>query len=153
MRVLEALQWIRPPLGWLKVNVDGAIYSSANRVSIGGVIRDCNVLFAELWAIHDMLLHSWCLGFRQIELETDNLESVRILKGVSIALSGHSIVASIKELLAFDWEVLVRHIYREQNKVVDWLASMTKSSPIGATHLVDPPEGIHPLLQYDLSLE
>ncbi|KAL4378692.1 hypothetical protein GQ457_02G015700 [Hibiscus cannabinus] len=132
----EVLQWIRPPLSWLKANVDGTVYSSDNRASIDGVMRDsngdcqfefmlnlgcCSIMLAELWAIHDMFLHSWRLGFRRIEIETNNFEAVRILKGFSTALSGHSIVTSIKELLAFDWKVSVQHIYSQ--KFSDWCYS------------------------------
>ncbi|KAK8991934.1 hypothetical protein V6N11_044827 [Hibiscus sabdariffa] len=102
---------------WLKANVDGTAYSSENRVSIEGVLRDsnggwqfgfmrnlgsCPVLLAEIRAIHNMILHSWRLRHRQVELKTDNLETVRILKGTSSALSSHDIVASIQEMLTFE---------------------------------------------------
>ena len=32
--------WVKPPLGWLKCNVDARIFSSQGRYSFGGVIRD-----------------------------------------------------------------------------------------------------------------
>ncbi|KAK8511878.1 hypothetical protein V6N11_050468 [Hibiscus sabdariffa] len=116
-------------------------------------LGSCSILLAKLWANQDMLLHSWRLGFRLVELEIGNFEAVQILKGTSNALSGHNIVASIKEMLVFKWEVSFRYIYREQNKMAACLASMAKSYPIGTTHLVVPPEEIRPLLLYDLSIE
>ncbi|KAK8565474.1 hypothetical protein V6N12_059036 [Hibiscus sabdariffa] len=84
--------------------------------SIGwGVIRDdqgrwiyvyarrfghCLVLMAELWAAHDILLVAWDLGFRQVQMETDNLEVARILQGSSDALVSCSLMDVIFMILA-----------------------------------------------------
>ncbi|KAL4367922.1 hypothetical protein GQ457_05G013710 [Hibiscus cannabinus] len=59
-------------VGWIKVNVDGAVGGNDNRTSIGGVFKDasrawlfefsksigvCSVIVAELWTTHDAFMH------------------------------------------------------------------------------------------------
>ncbi|KAL4386195.1 hypothetical protein GQ457_09G008270 [Hibiscus cannabinus] len=94
---------------------------------------------AELWAIHDALSHAWSLGFRCVELETDNLEASRIMTGVSGALVDNSLVIAIRNLLSFNWEVEVHHIGRSANGVADSLARMYRGAPIGIATFAEPP--------------
>ncbi|KAK8631058.1 hypothetical protein V6N13_079822 [Hibiscus sabdariffa] len=65
-------------------------------------IGRCNVLLAELWVIHDGLLHAWSRSFCRIEIESDNLEDVRIVTSVSTALRESGLVLSIKRWLCKD---------------------------------------------------
>ncbi|KAK8486727.1 hypothetical protein V6N12_041723 [Hibiscus sabdariffa] len=103
----------------------------------GGVLRDdsgawisgyarsvgrCDALLAELWAIHDGLLLAWDLGFRLVELESDNLEAVRIACAQSNVLSTSALVGAIASLIGREWKVEVRHITRDSNGVADKLA-------------------------------
>ncbi|KAL4312018.1 hypothetical protein GQ457_01G052780 [Hibiscus cannabinus] len=94
---------------------------------------------AELWAIHDALSHAWSLGFRCMELETNNLEASRIMTGVSGALVDNSLVIVIRNLLSFNWGVKVRHIGRSANGVADSLARLYRGTPIGIVTFAEPP--------------
>ncbi|KAL4354845.1 hypothetical protein GQ457_06G011460 [Hibiscus cannabinus] len=95
---MEEVCWLRPPIGWIKVNVDAAVSTVEGLVGIGAVFRDdggswlfgfarfvgrCTVLVAELWAIHDGLAQAWGCGHRCVELESDNLEAVRMVNSNS----------------------------------------------------------------------
>ncbi|KAK8519837.1 hypothetical protein V6N12_003808 [Hibiscus sabdariffa] len=86
--------WKRTPSDWIKVNVDVAVSQVNNSEGIGAVIRDCdggwllgsvrfvgrcNVLFAELWTIHNSLAQAWIHGYHHVKLELDILEAVRIV--------------------------------------------------------------------------
>ncbi|KAE8713526.1 hypothetical protein F3Y22_tig00110206pilonHSYRG00050 [Hibiscus syriacus] len=97
------LSWTRPPTGWIKGNLDGAVRTCNNMAVVGGILRNskgewvfgftrsigrCSILIAELWGVHDLLLHTWRLGIRHIELETDNLEVMKICNFSSDALVG-----------------------------------------------------------------
>ncbi|KAL4318600.1 hypothetical protein GQ457_18G013930 [Hibiscus cannabinus] len=99
-RALE-LKWDPLPVGWVKLNVDAAVSTANNTAGVGGVIRDangawlfrfarfvgrCDVLLAELWAVHDGLLNAWSLGYRQVELESDYLEAICWLRGVGACI-------------------------------------------------------------------
>ncbi|KAL4319432.1 hypothetical protein GQ457_18G015740 [Hibiscus cannabinus] len=117
---MEDVCWLRPPIGWIKVNVDAAVSMVEGLAGIGAVFRDdggswlfgfprfvgrCTVLVAELWAIHDGLAQAWGRGHRCVELESDNLEAVRL------------------QWLRLEWRVVVRHVPRGKNRVADMLAA------------------------------
>ncbi|KAL4272564.1 hypothetical protein GQ457_13G000500 [Hibiscus cannabinus] len=91
------------------------VSGSSSMASSGGVICDetgewlfgfsksicsCSVLVAELWAVMDVLLHAWMLGFRKVELEVDNIIVFHILEVFSMVLNGNALVARIREMLA-----------------------------------------------------
>ncbi|KAL4386567.1 hypothetical protein GQ457_09G022170 [Hibiscus cannabinus] len=125
----SANSWSCPPVDWVKINVDATVSTLDCTATIGAVFRDCegnwlcgiarsigrcNVLLAELWAIHDGLLHAWSRGFRRIEIESDNLEVVRIVTSISTALGDSGLVLSIKRCCAkigeFKYNMLVMEI-------------------------------------------
>ncbi|KAL4368982.1 hypothetical protein GQ457_05G017200 [Hibiscus cannabinus] len=106
--------WKRPPSEWIKVNVDAAVSLVNSSAGIGVVIRDCdsgwllgsarfvgrcNVLLAELWAIHDGLTQAWIMAIE------------------------NGLVASIKQWINKDWQVRVRHVNRDNNVVADKMAA------------------------------
>ncbi|KAE8684466.1 hypothetical protein F3Y22_tig00111129pilonHSYRG00074 [Hibiscus syriacus] len=87
-RATNILSWSRPQEGWIKVNTDVAVNIVDDHAAIGCLFRSnqgdrifassrslgkCSVLNAELWAICDALRHAWRLGYKLIELESDNL--------------------------------------------------------------------------------
>ncbi|KAL4303557.1 hypothetical protein GQ457_10G010520 [Hibiscus cannabinus] len=106
---------ICPPEGWIKANSDGAMDPSSGKTVASEVLRDehgvwifdfscslgcCSILMVELWAAHDALLHAWRLGFRQVELETNNREVVHILCRDYDVLIGSAIVDALHGLLS-----------------------------------------------------
>ncbi|KAL4311917.1 hypothetical protein GQ457_01G054220 [Hibiscus cannabinus] len=153
--------WCKSPTGWVKMNVDASVSIDDQTVGVGGIIRDavgswqfgfaryvgrCNALLAEIWAIHDGLLHARELGYHRVELESDCLEAVHIVTCQSGAWGGSALLLSINRLLAMDWEVVVRHINRNMNKVADSLAKRGRASSIEPTNFSLPPEGMEDLV-------
>ncbi|KAL4384089.1 hypothetical protein GQ457_15G019500 [Hibiscus cannabinus] len=128
--------WTKTLVGWIKA-------SSDSWVATGGVIRDayggwisgcarsigrCSVLMAQLWASHDILLAAWDMGFRQVQLETDNSEVDLIVQGHFVALGGCSLLDSILLLLACPCSVCIFHIPRSQNLVADRVVALCHGS-------------------------
>ncbi|KAK9016208.1 hypothetical protein V6N11_007288 [Hibiscus sabdariffa] len=151
-----ARTWCRPQPGWVKMNVDASVSITEQTAGVGGVIRDdtgswrfgfarfvgrCNALLAELWAIHDGLLHTWELGYLRVELELDCLEAVRIVNCQSSEWGGSALVTSIRCLLEADWDVVVRHVSHDMNKVADSLAQRGRELGTGSSAFYLPPEG------------
>ncbi|KAL4369220.1 hypothetical protein GQ457_05G009730 [Hibiscus cannabinus] len=138
--------WSAPRQGWIKANADGASALGSCKATAGGVLRDengawifgfarklgvCSSLIAEIWAVHNYLLHAWRLGFRMVELETDCLEVERILLGKSKVLPGNAIVADIREMFDRNWVVKISRVSRNSNKVADALAISIRDDPVG----------------------
>ncbi|KAE8660566.1 hypothetical protein F3Y22_tig00116951pilonHSYRG00405 [Hibiscus syriacus] len=159
------LSWTRPPTGWIKGNSDGAVRTCDNTAATGGILRNsegewifsltrslvwCSILIAEPWGVHDLLLHAWRLGIRKIELETDNLEVMKICNFSSDALVGRALVTKIHELLELEWITKVSHICREHNMVVDRLVALSQGAPIAATIFLEPPLELSSTLLRDL---
>ncbi|XP_054782099.1 uncharacterized protein LOC129289366 [Prosopis cineraria] len=120
-----------------KVNVDGAMSSTNNRASCGGVIRDhvgnwvagfthflgsCSAYEAEAWAIWKGLQLAWDMGFKKVILESDAKAVIDDLKDISRNNKDSLLILQIRSMLSFDWEVQVTHISRTQNCVADALA-------------------------------
>jgi hypothetical protein len=87
--------------------------------------RYAKVLFiAELWGVLEGLRFVQILGFKKIELNIDSTAVVRIVQtGMSHSTAGNVLVEQIIKMMALDWEVEVRHTYREANKCTDALAN------------------------------
>ncbi|KAK8694079.1 hypothetical protein V6N13_071641 [Hibiscus sabdariffa] len=87
-------KWPSASTDWIMLNMNGAMTSLGHR-SAGGLLRDAegswitrlsrairmiDALQAELWATHDDLIFAWWLGINYLQLQTDNLLSVNLLK-------------------------------------------------------------------------
>ncbi|KAK8652849.1 hypothetical protein V6N13_126872 [Hibiscus sabdariffa] len=99
-------RWFTPPMGWIKLNTDGACRSVTGHSRCGGVFRNfegvwlhgfskfigcCSILEDELSEICIGLSLAWVRGFRCIMVESDCLEAIRMLhpsfpNGASITL-------------------------------------------------------------------
>ena len=78
---------------------------------------------AELCAIYDGLKMSYSLGLRRILVESDLLCAVQLIHRWAVAHHfSLSMIRVIKELMARDWSVEVKHIFREVNQCADMLA-------------------------------
>ncbi|CAN1181551.1 Putative ribonuclease H protein At1g65750 [Linum perenne] len=71
----------------------------------------CTVTRAELRGAITGLELAWAYGFRKIALQLDSRAAVAILSQ--------------------DWQVEIRHVYREANKAADFLASQGHMFPFG----------------------
>ncbi|KAK8565388.1 hypothetical protein V6N12_058951 [Hibiscus sabdariffa] len=61
--------WWHPPcLSWIKLNTDGAVGFGSSKASYRGVICDHN---------------AYDLGYRCLEVESDSLDAINLVKGLS----------------------------------------------------------------------
>ncbi|KAL4312838.1 hypothetical protein GQ457_01G036830 [Hibiscus cannabinus] len=154
---LRTSTWSKPRVGWVKLNVDASVSTIDRSAGVGGVFRDnqrkwlfgftrfagrCETLLAELWAIHDGLLHAWELGYRCVEVESDCLDAVKIAMARSKTLDRSALVCSIHRLLSNDWCVVVTHVDRECNGVADALARRGRGSSMAPISLFEAPDEV-----------
>ncbi|KAK8606351.1 hypothetical protein V6N13_030637 [Hibiscus sabdariffa] len=93
---LQLSGWSLPTPGRIKLNTDGAQWGPAGCFACGGIARDhegrwlfgfnkalgrCSIKEAELWGILIGLECAWNAGFRQVMVECDSLDVVRLLRG------------------------------------------------------------------------
>ncbi|KAK9032604.1 hypothetical protein V6N11_056864 [Hibiscus sabdariffa] len=160
---VSSCKWQPAPTTWITLNTDDVVSSSGNSV-VGGLLRNAdgswvtgfsraiwmtNSLHAELWAIHDGLVFAWSLGINQIQLQSDNLLAVNLLKSQDATSSSFSLVRAIATLLHCAWLVDMSWIPREGNNPADWLAKKALGSSYCPLILDSPPPDLLPLLSTD----
>ncbi|KAK8643683.1 hypothetical protein V6N13_012966 [Hibiscus sabdariffa] len=85
-------------------------------------------------------------GFRKVLIESDCLEVIRILQQTSPSLSSTGLVASILRLIEYDWELVIRHVLREGNALVDRLSKWGRIHSPETVILVHPPSTLNALV-------
>lgn len=149
--------WVKPPLGWLKCNVDAGIFSSHGRYSFGGVIRDYGGGFvaakcqsfsglfrpreAEALAIREAL--SWIknLQLSKVIVETDCLNVYSALVSQDYSPNGFGlIIADCQALAKLVGEVRFSFVRRSANVTAHNMARVESSmSSLGEWRDVPPP--------------
>jgi ribonuclease HI len=137
-KVVRLIRWKQPKSSFVSLNTDGA--SKEHQLAgCGGIVRGsqgewlggfsksigrCSAFIAELWGVLEGLHYVKRLGFTKIELNIDSEAVVRVVRtGRSQSAAGSVLVEQISKMMALDWEVEVRHTYREANKCADALAN------------------------------
>ena len=146
-RLIISNRWTPPPLGWMKVNFDGATFKERNLAGLGGVIRNDNGLImaaftqtiplptsiemVEVLAAHSALVLANDLSLNQVQLEGDSEIIINALsKGGKDSSSFGHILLDIKLLSSAFQCVSFSHSRRQANKVAHCLArSACKFSP------------------------
>lgn len=83
----------------------------------------CSVLEAELWAIYHGLSIVWGRGFRNLVVESDSANAIRLLSEVRVDLDPLShLVRGIKNMISQEAEIRWDHVLREANQLADILA-------------------------------
>ena len=114
-------------------------------------IGRCSSLQAELWALLDGLQLAWSKGFRFIKVEVDCLLVLKLIQREENSASAHSsLINQILLLMEKDWDIDVKHVFREGNKCADFLASYALQLQEGSHFLQDPPFGLEGVLHDDL---
>ncbi|CAN1849082.1 Putative ribonuclease H protein At1g65750 [Linum perenne] len=150
-RTITEVEWDPGPEDWITLNTDGSVLQPSGIATIGGLIRNhlgfcslafsgklgiCSITRAELRAILQGLDYAWNGGHRKVLVQTDSLAAVLLLRAAESPTHCHlSKVSSIRERLERDWQVDIRHIYREANGAADYLANLGHNFDLG-THLV-----------------
>lgn len=109
--------WKCPPVGWVKINMDGANKDSCV-ARCGGLIRclkgvllggfskysgKCNAFVAESWGVLKRLQYEKRLGFNFMELHVDSLVVANILiMGQETYPTSWSLVQTLRRLLQME---------------------------------------------------
>ncbi|KAK3221926.1 hypothetical protein Dsin_008951 [Dipteronia sinensis] len=84
-----------------------------------------SALEAELWGLFEGFTMAWYTGFRRIIVETDSLSAVHLLsKDLPVNHPLFGIAADCSALMAANWNCVLKHIYREGNRLADALAHL-----------------------------
>ena len=132
------VRWNRPPVGWFKLNADGASFGNPGKASGGGLIRDhhgswvkgymrhigfTSSIAAEFWALKDGLMLASQLGITQLLVELDAKVVVDlILSSKSSNNSFSALLNDCRYLLCQFNQVRINHDYREANRCTNHLA-------------------------------
>ncbi|CAI0462096.1 unnamed protein product [Linum tenue] len=153
------VNWQGPPEGWVCLNTDGAVNLSEGTAAAGGILRrhdgrfirafaanlgGGSITHAELTGIVHGLRLAWDSGARKIEIQTDSVTAVHLIQSGVDMHPHHALIAEARRLIELDWEVKVKHVFRESNFTADYLASLGQSLQIGV-QVIDNPS---PTLNY-----
>lgn len=143
VNLMSARRWVSPPQGWVKINVDAAIFEATGSVGLGSVIRDehGNFVRARSQKIEVQLYPreaeaeglkqavSWVkdLGFKHCIFEMDAKVVVDAIKKVKGCAYFHTIVLDCVDLLKHFDNVLVQFVHRSANAVAHTLARAAHS--------------------------
>ncbi|CAI0468084.1 unnamed protein product [Linum tenue] len=82
---------------------------------------------------------AWEKGYRKVLLQLDSTTAINIITSHEQTEDRyHNLIQQLQGLIHRNWEVRISHIYREGNKVVDFLANKGHSVSIGY-HVVESP--------------
>ena len=138
--VVKRVSWVKPDLGWFKLNTDGASRGSSSSAAGGGLIRDevgnwvigfsrkigrIDSFAAEMWALRDGLQLCQQMSVRAVLIELDAKALVDDLNNSAYSNAVISpLLDDCKFLISQFPQVRVKHIYREANKCADRLAKL-----------------------------
>ena len=141
----QRIMWKKPPLGWMKVNIDAAFVSATGDGAGGAVVRNSqgeimmaaarfykhlpDVLTSEALAARDGMMLAQDLGVEQLILELDNSTLVALLwseDGGRCAIAGlwQEIRERSRVFRSFD----ISFVNREGNEVAHLCASKASAS-------------------------
>ncbi|CAN1318548.1 Putative ribonuclease H protein At1g65750, partial [Linum perenne] len=141
------ITWQPGPSGWVTLNTDGAVNRNTNKATAGGLIRTeegrllkaftsnlgrCSITRAEIRGALTSLQLDWDAGHRRVLLQMDSKVAIALLQDPLQVTHQHSLeVLQFRNLLARDWVVDIRHIYREGNQAADYLAGIGFNLSLG----------------------
>ncbi|CAL1409622.1 unnamed protein product [Linum trigynum] len=89
-------------------------------------------------------------GYRALIIETDSQLATQLVKNRMDPLHPYAaLLTAIRRKISQDWVVSLVHVYREGNRVADWLSKHSLVYPFGMHELDSPPPELLPLLQDD----
>ncbi|CAN1162512.1 Putative ribonuclease H protein At1g65750 [Linum perenne] len=131
-----------------QISTDGSVDKRRGKAAAGGLLRDfdgrcitafamnlgsCSITRAEMRGAIEGLQRAWDLGYRRILLRMDSVAAINLLMGRGEPTHHHGLeTALFKDLCRRDWQVVVRHIFREGNHAADYLASIGYDYPFGS---------------------
>lgn len=78
------------------------------------------MIVAELWGVLEGLVVAKRLGARPIEINVDSIDEVNGIKNHKVVNPiGRALMSKIREYYELDWDIEVRHVFREDNYCAD----------------------------------
>ena len=144
--VIKQIRWEKPEQGWWKLNTDGSWNAAVGSTVGRGLIRDswgnwvtrftrklgsANSFIAEVWTLRDGLMLCVQRKLPTVIVEID-------VKALVDAFNNPSYRNSVISPIFYDYKHLIlqipqfciKHVYREANKCVDWLANSGHSQSL-----------------------
>ena len=160
------IQWIPPPEGWFKLNVDGASKGNPGPAGAGGILRGqygnwirgfalnigiCTFVKGELTALLHGLKLARNQGIAKLIVHTDSQVVFRKLKVPSTKNRAYFyLIRKCQELLNNPaWEVVAEHCYRESNQAADFLAKIGSLQSSAFVIFEAPPDPLRKILAVD----
>ena len=110
-----------------------------------------SILKAELWGIFWGLSLTWDAGYREVESECDSRVAITCLTSPTVPTHPHySIISYYKMKIHDPWCCAIKHIYREQNIVVDVLATRSYNLGLGLYVYNEVPDFLKDILVADV---
>lgn len=161
----EDVRWQKPKVRFIALNIDASVSRIRRTFVCGGILRDCAgnwvggfmskkeygaVDFMQSWAVLEGLEFAWSRGIQYLEIQTDAQKVAdRINKESKLQRPIHDIIHKCKDFINRDWEVTIKHVYREQNRVADKLAETTTYQRYAWRNLERSLEGVRQLIFED----
>ena len=148
------MKWIRPALGWVKLNTDGSFSTDNGLAGCGGFIRGSDgqwimgfaksiivssSIAVELWALREGLSLCMEMHLQAVEVELDASAAISLVSSTCSTngdLSG--LLDDCREMLLRMPQAKVSHCYREANCCANALARIGANSPSVCTRFVTP---------------
>ncbi|CAN1129678.1 Putative ribonuclease H protein At1g65750 [Linum perenne] len=159
------IAWEPGPQDSVTVNTDGAVMMASGSAAAGGLLRNadgrclaaftanlgcCSITRAEMRGAIIGLQTAWKQGHRKIELQMDSQAAIQLLVSTEVPTHQHAMeVYEFQELLSRNWEVSIRHTYREGNHAADFLAGIGHSYPLGVSDIAITNARLGYFLRYD----
>ncbi|KAF8405484.1 hypothetical protein HHK36_010391 [Tetracentron sinense] len=158
---LEEASWYPPPIGWLKLNVDGAALPNGKAAGARVVVRNHDGVIiaqlskplprgsarvAEAEAIRLALFTAVSKGWRKIILESDAKEIVELIEGISTNQLGDivTLIADIHHLQGLCEDLVFRVIKRQANSLAHFSAQQSLSASLSRFHSQSFPSQLSP---------
>ena len=114
------------------------------------LLGHCPVVVAELWGALYALELAWSLDISHLILELDSSSAVSLIKHCVDRRHPYApLILKIKHLLDRSWQIKVEHIFREANRVADFMTSMGHALDFGLHVFYNPPERLYGVLSKD----
>ena len=160
------MKWSKPREGWLKVNINAALFSQAGKYEVGCIVRDheggfrgafhrsCygipSVKEAKALGIKEALSWLKAQGLDRFILESDVKVVVESIRSSATPFSFGLVIADCQDLLSSFHEVKLCFVYRTANAVAHLLARSSVNTSGLVDWLDEPSPSIVALLVSDI---
>ena len=159
--------WLRPEIGWLKCNIDAAIFQHGGFMGYGWVLRDdegtmiaakngvmnglVNPAMAEAMSCREALSWLKSLNIDKVIVESDALQVINSLNGEHGDKSYFGSIINDCKILSKDFGVcLFQFVKRSANQVAHMLAKATGSMSDRGTWFYNHPQFFSNVIEFDL---